>query len=405
MDRELAAVGVTTVGHATVGDERAELERLLRDAAGRCDLLLVSGGIGPTPDDLTREALANVLGEELVVHEWWLDRLAEIWANRDRPMPENNRKQAAAPASGELLDNPVGTAGGVAATIGDCRVFVVPGVPREAKEMFAKHVLPWATKAVQAGGGAVVRTRALHTFGLGESDLAQRLGDLLDRGRVPGLEVGTTAARGVVSVRAYARAVDVVEAVAKLDDVENRVRDTLGDVVFGIDDEDLAAATARCLRDHPRQPIVSLAESCTGGLIAKLITDVPGSSAHFHRGFVTYSNASKIELLGVPRDLLEQHGAVSEPVAAAMATGVRTIEGHGVSLAVTGVAGPAGGTDAKPVGTVCIALAAPGDVVVTHTFRFHGNREMIRLRTAYTALTMLRLHLLGHERAGLELLL
>ena len=404
--RELAALGVRTLSHATVGDDRGEVERAVRELADRCDLLVISGGIGPTPDDLTREAVAAVLGDELIEHPEWTERIREIWSKRGRDMPETNRKQATAPASGDLLDNPVGTAAGVACDVGGCRVFVVPGVPKEARAMFDSHVRPWATAGVADRGGRVIRTRALHTFGLGESDLADRLGDLLKRGNLgEHLDVGTTAARGVVSVRVYARCRGVQEACDSLDGVEKTVRERLGDLVFGVDDETLPEAVARCLRDHARQPIVSLAESCTGGLVAKLLTDVPGSSAHFHRGVVSYSNPAKIDMLGVPRDLITRHGAVSEPVAVAMARGVRSVEGHGIGIAVTGIAGPGGGSDDKPVGTVAIALAAPGNgpdpadpATFVRTFRFHGDREMVRLRSAFTALAMLRLHLLGHDR-------
>jgi nicotinamide-nucleotide amidase len=401
---DLAGIGIRTVGHATVGDDQPAIERTIREAAGRCELLLISGGIGPTPDDLTREALAAVLGRELVIHDAWVEQIRRIWSKRNREMPEGNRKQAGAPRGTDLLDNPVGTAAGVGADVDGCRLFVIPGVPKEAFAMLDRHVLPWARVRVRETGGNVIRTRALHTFGMGESDLAERLGDLLERGRLGDhLDVGTTAARGVVSVRIYARCPGEPEACDALDGVEARVRERLGDLVFGVDDQDLPQSVARTLRDHPRQPIVSLAESCTGGLIAKLLTDVPGSSAHFHRAMVTYSNAAKIELLGVPREIINEHGAVSEPVAKAMAAGARVVEGHGIALSVTGVAGPGGGSEAKPVGTVCLGLAAPsGDpahppYTFARTWRFHGDREMIRLRSAYMALTLLRLHLLGHD--------
>lgn len=408
--RELASAGVRCVGHATVGDDQPAIEQAIREAAGRCDLLVISGGIGPTPDDLTREALAAVLEDELIEHEDWIEHIRQIWSKRGREMPRSNHKQAAAPSRGELLHNPVGTAGGVRATLGACEVFVVPGVPKEAKAMFADSVLPWARTRVADRGGAVLRTRALHTFGIGESDLAERLGDLLKRGHFgDDIDVGTTAAHSVVSVRIYARCQSEQEVCDAIDDVERQVRDILGDAIFGMDDETLPDAVARALRDHPSQPIISLAESCTGGLIAKLITDIPGSSAHFHRGLVTYSNEAKVTLLNVPRELINEHGAVSEQVAAAMAKGVRDVEGHGIGLSTTGIAGPGGGSEQKPVGTVCIGLAAPGETadpdqpfVFTRTYQFHGDREMVRLRSAYAVLNLLRLHLLGHDLARLE---
>ena len=395
--QQLAGVGVRTVAHATVDDDQKAIEKALREHAAACDLLVVTGGIGPTPDDLTREALASVVGRPVVIDEGWVERIRQIWTKRNRPMPESNRKQAGYPEGGELLDNPVGTAGGVRAKVGECEVFVVPGVPREAIAMIGQHVLPYARQLAEGRGGRVIRTRALHTFGIGESDLAERLADVLERGRSDGdLDVGTTASKSVVSVRIYSRGPDEAAALATMDEVERTVYDRLGPLVFGRDDETLPDVVARCLRDHPRQPILSLAESCTGGMIAKLITDVPGSSAHFHRGFVTYSNQAKTDLLGVPAELIAKHGAVSEPVAVAMAEGARSIEGHGVALSVTGIAGPGGGSDEKPVGTVCLALATP-DGTSVRTRQFHGNREMVRWRSALTALAMLRFHLLGHD--------
>ncbi len=201
----------------------------------------------------------------------------------------------------------------------------------------------------------MLRARALHTFGLGESDLAERLGDVLSRGHFgETLDVGTTASRGVVSVRCYARADTSEAADAALDDVEATVRDRLGHVVFGNDDDTLPSAVVACLRTHGHGAMLSTAESCTGGLIAKLMTDIAGSSDVFRRSFVTYTNESKTELLGVPTRLLEQHGAVSTAVAEAMAKGAA---GDGFAVSVTGVAGPGGGSDEKPVGTVCIGLA------------------------------------------------
>lgn len=411
ISRRLSAVGVRVVAHATVGDDQPTIERAIREAAEKAEILVITGGIGPTPDDLTREALAGVMGAGLVENPGWIAQMEQMFEERGRQMKPGNRKQAGVPEGAELLWNPVGTAAGIVAKIGECRVYSVPGVPREMEAMFDDHIVPWVGRRVEERGGQVIRTRAIHTFGIGESDLAARLDALLRRGGDDApLQVGTTASRGVVSVRAYARFGGEAEAYETLDTVEKQVREALGELVFGVDDESLPDAVARLLRDHPRQPIVSLAESCTGGLIAKLLTDIPGSSAHFHRGFVTYSNAAKNEILGVPRELLNECGAVSGPVVEAMARGARTREGHGIALAVTGVAGPGGGTSEKPVGTVWIALAAPGKnidpadpYVFSRRFVFPGDRETVRLRSAYMALTLLRFHLLGQDLAELPL--
>ena len=396
LSRELAALGATVVGHATVGDDQPTIQAALRDAAGRAELLVVSGGIGPTPDDLTREALANVIGTEVVEDASWVAQMEKMFAERGRTMKPGNRKQAGVPAGAIMLWNPVGTAAGVRATVGGCTVFVVPGVPKEMRAMADQHLIPWVREQVKHRGGRVVKARAIHTYAIGESDLAARLGDLLRRDRDDGMKVGTTASRGVVSVRAYATAAGEPEAAAALDAVERQVRDELGDLVFGTDEQTLSDGVARLLRDDPHRPTVGLAESCTGGLIAKLLTDAAGSSAYFHRGFVTYSNQAKTQLLGVPAELIEEHGAVSGPVVEAMATGARRADGRGLALSVSGVAGPDGGTADKPVGTVWIGLA-DGERVFSRRFSFPGDRDTVRLRAAYMALTLLRFHLLGHD--------
>lgn len=417
LSRSLAAAGVRVTAHATVADDQPAIERAISEAATRADLLIITGGIGPTRDDLTREALAAVMGRRVIEDAAWIAHMEAMFHARRREMKAGNRKQAGLPEGARLLWNPVGTAAGVAATLQDqnreseTAVFVLPGVPKEMRAMFEQHVAPWVEKQVEQRGGLVIRSRAVHTFGIGESDLAARLDDLLQRrGEDENLQVGTTASGGIVSLRAYARAAGEAEARKLLDAVETRVRQELGDLVVGVDEETLPGAVAKLLQDHPRQPVVSLAESCTGGWIAKLITDLPGSSDYFHRGYVTYSNAAKHELLGVPWEALNEYGAVSLPVVEAMAGGARETQGHGIALAVSGVAGPGGGTGEKPVGTVCIALAAPGgDVgsakpyVFSRQFRFSGDREMVRLRSAYMALMLLRLHLLGRDLEAMPL--
>lgn len=403
LSRRLSAVGVRVVAHATVGDDQLTIERAVRDAAATADLLVITGGIGPTPDDLTREALASVMGAGLIEDPGWIAQMEQMFRERGREMKPGNRKQAGVPAGADLLWNPVGTAAGIAARVGRCTIFSVPGVPKEMEAMFEQHVAPWAREQAALRGGQVLVTRAIHTFGIGESDLAARLNDLLRRGpEGADVQVGTTASRGIVSVRAYTRAAAPAEAAAALDVIEDQVRAQLGDLVFGIDDETLAESVGRLLQGDSRSPIVSTAESCTGGLIAKLLTDVPGSSDYFHRGYVTYSNAAKRDLLGVPESILSEHGAVSGPTVEAMASGAREAAGYGIALAVSGVAGPGGGTHQKPVGTVWIALASP-DGVDARRFVFPGDRETVRLRSAYMALMLLRFHLLGHGPADLPL--
>ena len=390
--RQLRAAGVTITGHRTVGDEQSHIESAVRELATGHELLLITGGIGPTPDDLTRQAVAAVAGQALVEDETWTERIRDIWTRRGRPMPESNRQQSTYPTGGSLLNNPIGTAGGVRVSLGECEVFVLPGVPREFEAMMVEHVLPWTQSQVAERGGGVHRERAIHTFGRGESDIAEQLADLLKRNDDPNLSVGTTASNAVVSIRAYAAGKTEANANARLDQVEQTVRHTLGELVFGTDDTTLPSAVMQLLKEQAR--LVTFAESCTGGLCAKLLTDLPGSSDVFHRSVVTYANDAKAEMLGVPTELLEKHGAVSEEVARAMAEGALNNDpAASIAASLTGIAGPGGGSELKPVGTVCFGLAMEGRPTQTHRLHLHGNRAMVRGRAAMTALNFIRLAL------------
>jgi nicotinamide-nucleotide amidase len=265
----------------------------------------------------------------------------------------------------------------------------MPGVPKEMKLMFTRDALP-AVRA--AGGGAAILSRTLHTFGLGESAIAELLGDLMKRDRNP--SVGTTVSGGVVSLRVNSRFSSVEEARQNLESTVELCRTALGDLIYGEDEQTLQAVVGGMLtRRHPRVTVTT-AESCTGGLLAKMLTDIPGSSAYFHRGWVTYSNEAKHELLGVPSEVLATHGAVSEATVMAMAGGARSLANADYALAISGIAGPDGGTVDKPVGTTWIAIAHAAGVSARH-FIFPGDREFVRERAAKMALTMLRFQLLG----------
>lgn len=409
MSQRLAAAGCAVSSHVVVADDQPAIERAIRRCAAECDMLVISGGIGPTPDDLTRQALAAVMNQPLELSETWLARLEEFFRQRRRPMPHMNRIQAMIPRGAELIENSCGTAAGMHAVLaGGCRVFVLPGVPSEMQAMFEQAVLPFVRRRA---GGAVILTRALHTFGPGESAIAEMLGsELLDRRRNP--LVGTTVSGGIVTVRICARFDDADEAQRRLESTAGACRRALGDLIFGENEQSLPQAVAALLREHPaarrHAPAVCTAESCTGGLVAKYLTDVPGSSAYFRQAWVTYSNAAKIDQLGVPAEVIERHGAVSEQTAIAMAEGAARRSGAVFALALSGVAGPDGGTPQKPVGMVCIALASPADdgacdspqpalQVHARTFHLPGDRQTVRDRAAKMALTMLRYRLLGKQ--------
>lgn len=387
--RQLASLGMRTTRHVCVPDELDVIRETLLAAAETADVVLVSGGLGPTEDDLTRQALAAAGGVGLKLDPASAAHLRSFFAARGRQMPERNVIQAMIPQGGRALPNTCGTAPGLFVTLRGTPCYAIPGVPFEMREMYEREVAPVLAAAAR---GAVLLSRRLSTFGLGESDIAVKIGDLMERGRNP--EVGTTASFGVVGVRINACGATRQEAESLLAEAEAELRARLGDAIFGVDGQTLGSVVGELLVG--RGGSLSTAESCTGGMIGALLTDVPGSSGYYVGGVVCYSNAAKTALLEVGEGLLEAHGAVSEPVAALMASGARRIFGSDFALSVTGIAGPAGGSEAKPVGLVYVGLASPDDTHVRE-YRFGPDspREAIRQRAAHAALDVLRRRLLG----------
>lgn len=387
----LSELGVAVLEHATVPDDgpaqRGAIERL----AARVDLLVCSGGLGPTSDDLTRQALASAMGETLVVDEAALGQIRAWFAGRGAMMPEANAVQALRPASGRSLPNDRGTAPGIAARVGACDVVCLPGPPRELHPMFEREV----PAMLRPAPGRVIRTRTLPTFGMGESAVAAALGPLMDRARAT--LVGTTASEGIVTCRLRYEGPGTPElAEGLLDETEREVRALLGPAVLrtGGGSESLVEVVAALLTQH--KATVCTVESCTGGLLGAALTGVAGSSGFFAGGLLTYSNALKASLAGVDPAVIEREGAVSGAVALAMARGGLGRTGAGHALAITGIAGPGGGSEAKPVGTVWIAhLEGASGRVDLRRFRFGGDRGAVRAAACRSALGMLRLRLLG----------
>lgn len=385
----LAERGIRTARHVTIPDEIAPIRSAVLEAAGSADVVLVTGGLGPTADDLTREAMASAASVPLEMHEASLAHLKAFFAARDREMPDRNRVQAMMPQGAAVLPNACGTAPGFCIRVGDAPCYCLPGVPIEMRAMFDTEV---ALHLATAADGRVVRTRVLHTIGAGESNIAEMIDDLMARGRNP--EIGTTASRGIVSVRINAEAASEADAQNLLDAAETELRRRLGELVYGCDATTLAETVGQRARDAGAT--ISTAESCTGGLVGELLTNVAGSSAYYMGGVVSYANAAKIGLLDVPESLLEAHGAVSAPVAEAMVRGVARRFGTSHAISITGIAGPGGGTPEKPVGLVFVGLQAAAETRVREC-RFGSDtpREGIRERAAGEALNMLRLSLTG----------
>ena len=384
LSAKLAERGIPTLMHITVADDRAAIAEAIRDACELGELVIITGGLGPTDDDLTRFALADVMGVELELDERSLGEIDAFFRRRGREMVGRNKVQAMGPVGVTMLSNPAGTAPGMTVEVGATRLFCLPGVPREMVALWDRHIVP----ALPANAGRTILTAKVNTFGLGESDVAERLGELMSRDRNP--TVGTTVSGGVVSARIRSAFEDAATAAERLDAAVAEVEGRLGELVFSRGDMPLAEALGEALRAAGRT--LATAESCTGGLVGKLLTDAPGASDFYRGGWVAYDNGMKTSRLGVEADLLEAHGAVSEPVAAAMAEGARELADVDFAVAVTGVAGPAGGTADKPVGTVCFALARRDGATATRRANFPGDRDLIRLRAALHAMNMVRLH-------------
>jgi nicotinamide-nucleotide amidase len=388
----LAALGVSVYRHTTVGDNAARITAALREAASRADLVITTGGLGPTSDDLTNQCLGEAAGREMVEYPEARRHVDEMFRRFGREPTPSNYKQAIFPEGSKLIPNPVGTAMGAMLELDGALVATFPGVPGEMRRMFEDTL---ESLIRERSEGAIV-SRTLWFTGIGESALAEQVQDLLDASDPT---VAPLAGQGKVRLRVTSRADTPEEAAKKIAPVANKILTRLGDHYFGEDDETLESALGKLLTD--RGVTLALAESCTGGLLAKRLTDGAGASAYFIEGLVTYSNESKERLLGVPNDLLVQHGAVSEPVAGAMAEGVRKVAGTDYGLSVTGVAGPEGGSEQKPVGLVFVGVSDEEGTEVERLdlSAWRRSREAIRERSANRAFDLLRHRILGQDKA------
>lgn len=384
MGSRLASAGIDCLLQTKVGDNRGRIAEVLRNALSRSDAVVVCGGLGPTSDDITREAIADVLGAGLVHDRTMSERIAELFATRGRRMSPSNLRQAQRPdsAGSQFIDQVLGTAPGLMCPVGDDQViYAVPGVPAEMREMLARAVIPdLVVRAERRGSRAVIASRTLRTWGLSESALADLIAERVDAQTNPSIAFLASGWEGI-KVRITAKAVDDAAAATLLDAEESELRVILGAVVFGVDSQTMEQVVGDLLM--ARGWSLGVAESLTGGLVGARLTDADGASAWLKGSVVAYDSEVKFDLLGVP-----EGPVVSEEAAAAMATGARRVLGADVGLGVTGVAGPAT-QEGKPVGTVCFGVDIAGKVV-TAGARLSGDRDQVRRLAVINLLDLLR---------------
>lgn len=384
--QELEGMGVRVSRHLTVGDDLSELTAVLQEIGSRSYIAVVTGGLGPTSDDLSAEAAARASGVSLVLDPEALRQIEAFFDRIGRPMGDNNRKQALLPESAERIDNPIGSAPGFHLIIGKCRFFFLPGVPLEMKRMLRESVLPKIDTLLGSTNRPIRIVTTLSSFGYGESMTAEKLTGF--EAAFPDIRLGYRARFPEVQIKLYLEGLDRRKLEARSREASEWVEERLGGRVFSDSGESMPEVIGRLLVG--REATLAVAESCTGGLISHWITNVPGSSRYFLSAAVTYANEAKTRMLGVSPETLCSHGAVSEPVVREMAEGIRWMSGADYGLATSGIAGPDGGTPEKPVGFVWICIATP-EGSSTRSFRFrYANREANKQMFAMTALEMLR---------------
>ena len=385
----LADAGLEHQHSSVVGDHLGRMVDAIELASSRADAVIITGGLGPTQDDITREAIAGATGRALVFSEPYADRLRRWWASRGREMPDSNLKQAEHPEGSDLLENPKGTAPAIRLELDETVIYAVPGVPPELEALLDLHLIP---DLQQRSEQRVVLNRILRTYGESESRLGEALADIYSDGN-PSMAFLATAAE--IKIRLTAKAETMGEAEALVAPMETAVRDRLGDLIFGVDDQTIERIIMELA--SAKGWTVGTAESATGGMVASRITATPGASTFFVGSIVAYDERIKQDLLGVPASVMSEHGVVSEPVAIAMADGAAAALGCDVAISVTGSAGP--DPQAKPVGTMVIAVHTP-ERTMARTVSLPGDRERIRAYTTTGALHLARRAMLGEWWQG-----
>lgn len=381
---ELAKLGISVIHQSTVGDNRERLLAQLDEAAKRSDIIILSGGLGPTPDDLTKEVCCEFFGKEMFLHEPTVEKIKEYFSSKGIEMAQNNLKQAMLPKDCVIFPNDNGTAPGMAIEKDGVHILVLPGPPRELKPMFQNCAVPYLMQF----SDRIIVSHNIRTFGIGESSMAEKVNDLFD---AQNPTVAPYAKDGEALLRVTAMAMTKEDAESLCEPIIEEIKKRLDAYVYGVDYNCIEEAVVGMLKEHHLK--VATAESCTGGLIAKRITDVPGASEVFECGIISYANGIKHKVLGVSEDDLNKYGAVSEPVAKQMAQGALKVSGADIAVSVTGIAGPDSDSTGKPVGLVYIGLADKENVWVREIRTSRRDRSYNRYVSASNALDMIRLYI------------
>ncbi|MEK6680072.1 MAG: competence/damage-inducible protein A [Nitrospirota bacterium] len=389
ISKQLNLLGINVRFKSIVGDAESDIEAVLKAAVSRSQVVIITGGLGPTEDDLTRKAVAKALKRGLVLKEELIEKIKKRFESMGKAMPKNNERQALMPNKAVVIDNPIGTAPGFAIEHDKVLIICLPGVPAEMQRMFEEGAVPLIKKRIDVS--EAVRLWIIRTCGIAEAKVDELIGDLYAADK--NIRIGLAAGEKGVDVRITSSKASEIETSRLSAELEEKITAILKDYIYGFDNEEMEEIVVRLLMEKGAK--LAVAESCTGGLISKRLTDVSGSSACFDRGIVSYSNEAKIQMLKISNDLIKAYGAVSSQVAMAMAESVRRISNTELGIGVTGIAGPTGGTPEKPVGLVYIAISEKGKETRCKGYNFAGNRGMIRMKASQFALNIIRRALLN----------
>ncbi|MEK6657035.1 MAG: competence/damage-inducible protein A [Nitrospirota bacterium] len=389
ISKQLNLLGINVRFKSIVGDAESDIEAVLKAAVSRSQVVIITGGLGPTEDDLTRKAVAKALKRGLVLKEELIEKIKKRFESMGKAMPKNNERQALMPNKAVVIDNPIGTAPGFAIEHDKVIIICLPGVPAEMQRMFEDGAVPLIKKRINAS--EAVKLRIIRTCGIAEAKVDELIGDLYTADK--NIRIGLAAGEKGVDVRITSSKASEIETSRLFAELEEKITARLKDYIYGFDNEEMEEIVVRLLMEKGAK--LAVAESCTGGLISKRFTDISGSSACFDRGIVSYSNEAKVQMLKVSSKLIEEYGAVSSQVAMAMAEAARKISNTELGIGVTGIAGPTGGTPEKPVGLVYIAISEKGKETRCKGYNFAGNRGMIRMKASQFALNIIRRALLN----------